>query len=152
MMNRYTDHDIHVLTERYFEGLTSLEEEAALRRMLAETRETSPDILEAKAVLGFFAMASAPVRRKKRIMPAVWRVASVAAMLAIVVSLGWMLHQSPGYERSNMLAYIGGVRTTDADVIEDIIFEDLSYVREAGDVVSEDIYSDFNIITEEFND
>ena len=41
--------DIHNLIERYFDATLCLNEEALLRQMLAETKEDTEDIREAKA-------------------------------------------------------------------------------------------------------
>ena len=46
--------DIHNLIERYFDATLCLNEEALLQ-MLAETKEDTEDIREAKATMGLFA-------------------------------------------------------------------------------------------------
>ena len=47
--------DIHELIDGYFNATLSEKEEFQLRQMLSETTEDSNDILEIKAVMGFFA-------------------------------------------------------------------------------------------------
>lgn len=47
--------DIHNLIERYFDATLCLNDEALLRQMLAETKEDTEDIREAKATMGLFA-------------------------------------------------------------------------------------------------
>lgn len=47
--------NIHQLIEGYFEATLSEQEEVQLKQMLAETKEDTDDIREAKATMGLFA-------------------------------------------------------------------------------------------------
>lgn len=145
-----TDSDIHLLIEKYFSGNTSLEEEARLRRLLATTTEDSPEILQAKAVIGFFAVASRKnivVTRSYR--RTLWRVASVAAsvIIAVVLCVGMVRIYHPD-STAKMIAYIGGVETNDPATIIGVINEDFISFQEANIIIADDIGSDFDAINE----
>lgn len=52
------ENELLSLIDKYFQGLTSLEEEKVLRRSLRDTASEHPTVMEAKAVLAYIAMAS----------------------------------------------------------------------------------------------
>lgn len=90
------------LVNRYFEGETSIEEERNLRRLLVESTSHDEAIEEARAVMGIFACSRVAARRPEAQSPmadsrrrrrrrsqwaAISAVASVAVLIAAVVSL-----------------------------------------------------------------
>lgn len=52
------ENELLSLIDKYFQGITSLEEEEVLRRSLRDTASEHPSVAEAKAVLAYVAMAS----------------------------------------------------------------------------------------------
>ena len=100
-----------VLEERYFEGLTTKEEERLLRQFLSTEIAQTEDFDELRAVMGFLAMGKA--ERKKTVIP-LWRSPkvmrwSVAACFLLLAGIG-VFHLMP---RTTYVAYVDGHRTTD---------------------------------------
>lgn len=98
------------LEERYFEGLTTDEEERLLRQFLATEEAQTAEFEELRAVMGYIAMGK--VEHKKKIVP-LWRRPEVVrwSAAACLVILGGveLLHLMP---RTTYVAYIDGRRTT----------------------------------------
>ena len=99
------------LEERYFEGLTTKEEERLLRQFLTTVMAQTEDFEELRAVMGFLAMGKA--ERKKKIVP-LWRSPKVmkwsaAACFLLLAGVG-VFHLMP---RTTYVAYVDGRRTTD---------------------------------------
>ena len=67
---------IHELIDRYFNAETSEAEELRLKNILATTSYSSPEIDEAKAVLGYFAMSRGKHNVDKHRSPATVRAAA----------------------------------------------------------------------------
>lgn len=116
------EHDeLHKLIERYFEGMTTLGEEARLRSLLVNPAYRSAEADEARAVMGLFACArrnEAPLAAKsagKRVgrrRSSVWVAISAAASVAIIICAALSLTKSTVGdipERSSM-AQLAGMR------------------------------------------
>ena len=98
------------LEERYFDGLTTDEEERLLRQFLATEEAQAAEFEELRAVMGYITMGK--VEHKKKVVP-LWRRPEVvrwsaAACLVILGGVG-LLHLMP---RTTYVAYIDGRRTT----------------------------------------
>ena len=98
------------LEERYFDGLTTDEEERLLRQFLATEEAQTAEFEALRAVMGYIAMGK--VEHKKKVVP-LWRRPEVvrwsaAACLVILGGVG-LLHLMP---RTTYVAYIDGRRTT----------------------------------------
>lgn len=129
-----TDTDrVETLIERYFMGATSIDEERALRRMLASDKlPDKPAIREARATMGFLAAGigkSAEAKPKgeravsrRRLQRAAITAASVAAAAAIV----W----TPADSGNTMVAYVGGNTVTSEQAILDIMKADIGLMSE----------------------
>ena len=99
------------LEERYFEGLTTKEEERLLRQFLTTEMAQTEDFEELRAVMGFLAMGKA--ERKQKQIP-LWRSPkamrwSAAACFLLLAGIG-VYHLMP---RTTYVAYVDGRRTTD---------------------------------------
>ena len=99
------------LEERYFEGLTTKEEERLLRQSLTTEMAQTEDFEELRAVMGFLAMGKA--ERKQKQIP-LWRSPKVmrwsaAACFLLLAGIGGY-HLMP---RTTYVAYVDGRRTTD---------------------------------------
>lgn len=99
------------LEERYFEGLTTKEEERLLRQFLSTEMAQTEDFEELRAVMGYLAMGKA--ERKQKQIP-LWRSPkvmrwSVAACFLLLAGIG-AYHLMP---RTTYVAYVDGRRTTD---------------------------------------
>ena len=99
------------LEERYFEGLTTKEEERLLRQFLSTEMAQTEDFEELRAVMGFLAMGKAE-RKQKQIplwrSPKVMRWSATACFL-LLAGIG-VYHLMP---RTTYVAYVDGRRTTD---------------------------------------
>lgn len=98
------------LEERYFEGLTTKEEERLLRQFLTTEMAQTEDFEELRAVMGYLAVGK-EVNRKK-IVP-LWRISmvmkwSVAACFLLLAGIG-VYQLMP---RTTYVAYVDGHRTT----------------------------------------
>ena len=99
------------LEERYFEGLTTKEEERLLRQSLTTEMAQTEDFEELRAVMGFLAMGKA--ERKQKQIP-LWRSPKVmrwsaAACFLLLAGIG-VYHLMP---RTTYVAYVDGRRMTD---------------------------------------
>lgn len=150
---------IQTLLDKYFEGLTSLEEEQKLRdyfaseevdeefeihrsmfqffieeRFKAEEEEVSTPIIEMKAV-----------RHKRPSRVFVRALISVAACLAILLTVK-TYYSSQDNKGVQSYAYIDGERVTDIDVIQKYMLETLDGVSDNQDEILStqiDIIDDF---------
>ena len=98
------------LEERYFEGLTTKEEERLLRHFLSTEMAQTEDFEELRAVLGYLAVGK-EVHRKK-VVP-LWRNSMVmkwssAACFLLLAGIS-VYHLMP---RTTYVAYVDGHRTT----------------------------------------
>ena len=88
---------LHTLIVRYFDATATEDEEAELRRGLADTSLSSPEIEEARAVLGFFVTESRLPRRSRQ--QSVWF--RIAAAIALAAVCGTVLLNSGGNDRTD---------------------------------------------------
>ncbi len=98
------------LEQRYFDGLTTDEEERLLHQFLATEEAQAAEFEELRAVMGYLAMGKA--EHKKKVVP-LWRRPEVvrwsaAACFLILGGVG-LFHLMP---RTTYVAYIDGRRTT----------------------------------------
>lgn len=122
---------LNTLIEHYFNGDTSVEEERILRNELATTRLDSPEINEARAVMGY-GLAQYN-RRSHRSEKKHWlRAVASVAIIALLSTTGYHLSQS-GNVTPDCIAYIDGQRITDNDKVIDMMFEGLSNIADAAE-------------------
>lgn len=142
------------LIELYFEGETTLEQERELRRMLATSPLRTPEVEEARAVLGVVAMMPRErvIRRPSRFIPVIQRVAAAAAILVAVIGISvYLTHvpEAPADNGDECFAYIGQEEVRDPKVVLDIMHEQLSYMAAVSDEVNQDIENNLNIIRQQ---
>ena len=101
------------LTEKYFEGSTSPEEERALRGFLARTDDPAFD--EARAVLGYFSAQRSRRAARSRVSKLTGLLAA-AAGLALVAFLGHSLTTRPD---DTCVIYAYGEKNTDTQAVLD---------------------------------
>ena len=148
-MNDYNDiKRIHTLIERYFEATASEAEERELRTALSRTKLLSPEIEEARAVLGYFVATrhesqSSHSRRPRHF-------AAAAAIAAIAISAAAIALSDGGRETDNRcIAYVGGTTITDNQRVMSMISADLQTLGDAAGSIENDIESQFSILAEE---
>lgn len=132
----------HSLIRRYFDGNTSLDQEKQLRELLADNRLSSPEIEEARAVIGFFAAeaaATAPAasRRRQRV-PSLLKIAAalVALLSAAAVTVATFSASDPS---PRCIAYINGTTISDTDKVMELLEADFRIAAETAAAVNERI-------------
>lgn len=102
------------IINRYFEAETTDEEEAALKRFLVSPLAAGKEFDEARAVVGFSVVG----RRCRHVRRATLRrrvagYCAAASVALVIVASSLAFYNS----RNRCVAYIGGVKCTDEDVV-----------------------------------
>ena len=87
-----TQTELERLIECYFDGMTTVEQEAALRESLAQCRWQSETINEAKAVMGYF-VAHSQQRASRQLSPCLSQSADI--ICGILMGRRQMTYVSP---------------------------------------------------------
>lgn len=147
---------LHILIERYFDGLTSLEEERTLRSLLASVAPGSDPLAdEARAVMGF-SLASplpAPAKRpaRRRLSPALRAWSGAAAAAVILFAIGWSVQHTAPQSSEQCVAYIDGRAVTDHSAVMALVHTDLAALGSASGNVNSEISSEMSQMSEAFN-
>lgn len=151
IMNKFDMHRLNRLINLYFEGLTTLDQEQELRRMLDDPSANWPEALEARAVLSYASVS--PVRGgasgKRNSLRPLLAAVSAAAVIAIVSVVGW--HFTSPSAAVECIAYVDGRPVNDSQAVMGIIESDLSMLGDASSDVSGEISSELNAISNAIN-
>ncbi len=106
------------LISRYFEALTTDEEERRLRRFLASPQGADSRYDDVRAVMGFLVtgkrLHAAPSRSRLRVRR--WQRAAVAAV--VILGLGGTWLTLPRFANDDVyIAYVGGEKITSPDAV-----------------------------------
>ena len=131
--------ELEQLIGRYFDGMTTVDEEKDLRWNLAHCQWRSEAIDDARVVMGYFAAHSQQHRRK------VWatrqRIVGIAASIAIVLAVGsyalWH-QQRPG---DVCIAYVNGHVVQGDDRVMAMVADDLSRMDHAANAMTDQLSS-----------
>lgn len=157
MKQDITIHEAEQLVERYFDGATTLEEEARLRRLLSQTQLQSETINEARAVMGYFAAirkTGHPEQIAPKHRPALhpWRPAAMKAASAVAIAIVTLtVIKSAMPADHDCIAYIGGQSIGDRTHVLQLVSDDLRSVAEASESVNDGIREDIRNISDAFN-
>lgn len=140
--------ELELLIERYFEGETSEEEELRLRVELCDCTYCSRLIDECLVTMGYFSVGKR-VEREKRTrgkVKVLRRVASVAAMTAIVLVLGLTLLKpdNDAFGEGDCVAYVNGVEVNDHEEVLALVkssLNDMSMTTEIEPICMETQFS-----------
>ncbi len=129
--------ELEQLIGRYFDGMTTVDEESDLRWNLAHCQWRSEAIDDARVVMGYFAAHSQQHRRK------VWatrqRIVGIAASIAIVLAVGSyaLWHQ----QRSDdvCIAYVNGHVVQGDDRVMAMVADDLSRMDHAANAMTDQL-------------
>ena len=134
---------LHGLIEAYFDARLDERQEAELKHQLAVTRYRSPQIDEARAVMGIFATGRGIGRRTTRRRQLLHRAVGVAAAIAVIAvgTVAIMRTVDTGSD-SVMVAYSGGKIIRDADVVMAQMSAELAMIGEAAREMDESVASD----------
>ena len=128
------------LIERYFDGMTTVEEEALLRHMLVHSPWSSDVIDEARMVMGYFA-AHRHQHRQKTIMGKRQLFISIAASIAILLAVGGYTMWQQQQPNDVCIAYINGLVVQDNDKVMALVADDMNMMDKAGDAMSDQLSS-----------
>lgn len=118
-----------ILIQRYFDATATAVEEKRLRAILADpATERTPAVEEARAVMGYTAVASAVIRPRRSSRRWV-AAASVAASVAVVVLIGW--HSLSAADDNTAVIYANGRVIHSAEQAIDIMTAQLGAIGEA---------------------
>lgn len=139
---------IHELIERYFEATATETEERQLRHLLATTKFLTPEIEQARAVIGFYAASKEVNQKKRKRTINLPRIAAAVAIAAVSATAGTLFFS--GNETENRcIAYVGGVEITDQARILSIMHEDLQLLGDAADNIETELDNELSIIAGE---
>ena len=132
--------ELEALIERYFEGMTSLEQEDAMRQCLAHCPWSSEAIDDARMVMGYFAAHS---KQHRRSVSSSMRqgIIGIAASIAVILAVGGYVlwHQSqPG---DMCIAYVNGTVVNDNDKVMALVANDMSKMDDATDAMTNQLSS-----------
>lgn len=137
--------EIDRLTERYYAGLTSLEEERELRRLLAEERRG--DDREADRAVAAYTAMMRPRRRGARRGEALRRAMRIAAAVIVGAGLTYAaIAYSPG-AGDECYAMVDQRRIDDREVVMDIMEATLGEVARAQADMRSSVADQFNEIS-----
>ena len=134
---------VHGLIDRYFDATASEAEERELRRLLASARLLSPEIDQARAVIGFYAVGrkAAPGRRRLR-----WPAAAAAAVVVAVCVGSGVLSGPAGADANQCVAYVGQTEITDSRRVMTMMQAELAEMSRASESVRADVASELSLI------
>ena len=106
-------------TNRYFEAVTSEEEERELKAFAASPQADSPEFSELRAAMSFFSVGKAKCRNERKQSKLRIHIRSIAAAAAIVIVsiTGVWFGVQKFSNRDVYVAYINGKRTTDPETV-----------------------------------
>lgn len=117
MMTR-TEDEIKRLTERFFEGETTLDEEKVLYAYYSQTNIASELAEYTEVMRGF---GSLPIREEKRqrsgMFKSIYRRIAIAASIIILIGVGTLILQKTSTPDEECVAYIYGKKSTDRAMI-----------------------------------
>ena len=132
--------ELEALIERYFEGMTSLEQEDAMRQCLAHCPWSSEAIDDARMVMGYFAAHSKQHRRSVSSGMRQGIIGIAASIAGILAGGGYVLwHQSQPDDMC--IAYVNGTVVNDNDKVMALVANDMSKMDDATDAMTNQLSS-----------
>lgn len=122
--------ELEQLIERYFDGLTTVEEEAALRACLARCPWHSESIEDAQVVMGYFAALSKD-QRHSAARTTRQRIAGIAASIVIVLSVAVFALWHQWQPMDECVAYVNGQAISNDREVMALVENDLSSIGNA---------------------
>lgn len=122
--------ELEQLIERYFDGLTTVEEEAALRACLARCPWHSESIEDAQVVMGYFAALSKDQRHSVA-RTTRQRIAGIAASIVVVLSVAVFALWHQWQPMDECVAYVNGQAISNDREVMALVENDLSSIGNA---------------------
>ena len=135
------------LVERYFDALTTNEEERELKDFLCSPEAMGEVFDEARAVMGFLEVGQALSKKERKLRPAnYWKVAAIFCG----VMLGGAALWSGWHKMQNVCeAYVYGVKYTEVSMVMSQVKHSLDKVNDVEEDIVEAQLSDFFQMMEE---
>ena len=132
--------ELEALIERYFEGMTSLEQEDAMRQCLAHCPWSSEAIDDARMVMGYFAAHS---KQHRRSVPSGMRqgIIGIAASIAVILAVGGYVLWHQSQPDDMCIAYVNGTVVNDNDKVMALVANDMSKMDDATDALTNQLSS-----------
>lgn len=132
--------ELEALIERYFEGMTSLEQEDAMRQCLAHCPWSSEAIDDARMVMGYFAAHS---KRHRRSVSSGMRqsIIGIAASIAVILAVGGYVLWHQSQPDDMCIAYVNGTVVNDNDKVMALVANDMSKMDDATDAMTNQLSS-----------
>ena len=147
MNNKRTDRNYDVeywlaLSEKYFDALTTIEEEKTLAQFLASDAANDPAFNEIKAVMGYLSTGKSITKKKKmHTVGKAMQWASIAACAAAIAYIGTQMGQdrtlAEPESKEIYYAYIDGKEYTDEEFVMQHMLATMSRMSSSGDNVIE---------------
>lgn len=122
--------ELEQLIERYFDGLTTVEEEAALRACLARCPWHSESIEDAQVVMGYFAALDKD-QRHSAARTTRQRIAGIAASIVILLSVAVFALWHQWQPMDECVAYVNGQAISNDREVMALVENDLSSIGNA---------------------
>lgn len=111
--DKYSTEEWLALIERYYDALTTPQEEELLKKFLATPEADAPCFDEIKATLAYFAVSKQKHKKKRATTRLLTRSVAAAAAIIIAIASVW---QTNG-EQDICVAYINGRIVTDEAIV-----------------------------------
>lgn len=131
---------LEALIEQYFEGMTTLEQEDAMRQCLAHCPWSSQAIDEARMVMGYFAThAEQQHNRANRGLRQ--RFIGIAASIAVILAVGGYVLWHQSQPSDVCIAYVNGKVVEDNDKVMALVASDMSKIDNAANAMTNQLSS-----------
>ena len=102
------------LVEKYFDALTTQQEEQELKKFLVTPAADAQCFNEIKAVMGYFSSQKAKKKKQRNKTKKIARWSIAAAIVAIAATFAW---NSRSNEENICIAYVNGIKYTDEAMV-----------------------------------
>lgn len=137
--NNLEKEQLEALAARYFDGLTSVDEERELMSRLADRKLHGAAADEARFAMGLLSVGG-DVQRRRRGTVALRRTMAAAASLVVLVAVAaaLLLGNGTGWNDRDgqCIAYVNGKKVSDDQAVMALVTGDLRNVDDASDAVS----------------
>jgi len=136
------------MIECYFACTLDEQQEATLMRLLAESPHHSDAIDEARVVMGYYSLGKSLEQRQHHHARHYSSLLAAAAAVAVLIGVALAVwhHQSLSTTADQCLAYVNGKVVTDADVVLNLLSNDLDAVGDAQAAVEDNVMDQLHSI------
>ena len=131
---------LEALIEQYFEGMTTLEQEDAMRQCLAHCPWSSQAIDDARMVMGYFA-THAEQQHNQVTRGLRQRFIGIAASIAVILAVGSYVLWHQSQPSDVCIAYVNGNVVEDNDKVMALVANDMSKMDNATNAITNQLSS-----------